>query len=159
MENRGIAFSLLKDPLNFCALGFGSGLSPRAPGTAGTVVGVMMYLGLQHLPFPVYLAVVVVVVLAGIWICGHAARALGVHDHPAIVWDEIAGILITLTHIPDGWYWLLAGFLLFRGFDIVKPWPIRQVDKGLGGGLGIMLDDILAGLFSLICLQLIYYLL
>lgn len=159
MENRGIAFSLLKDPLNLCALGFGSGLSPRAPGTAGTVVGVMMYLGLQHLPLPVYLAVVVVVVLAGIQICGHAARALGVHDHPAIVWDEIAGILITLIHAPDGWHWLLAGFLLFRGFDIVKPWPIRQVDKGLGGGLGIMLDDILAGLFSLICLQLIHYLL
>jgi len=159
MRNRDISYSRLKDPLIFCALGFGSGLSPRAPGTVGTVVGVMMYLGLQHLPLSAYLAVVVIVVLAGIGVCGHAARALGVHDHPAIVWDEIAGILITLIHVPDGWGWLLTAFLLFRVFDIAKPWPIRPVDKGLGGGLGIMLDDVLAGLFSLICLQLIHYLL
>ena len=149
----------MKHPAHFCALGFGSGLSPRAPGTAGTVVGVILYSGLQFLPLVWYIASVVLIILAGIWICDVTARDLGVHDHPAIVWDEIAGLLVSLILAPSGWEWVLLGFVLFRCFDILKPWPICLADEKLRGGFGIMLDDIIAGFFSLICLQLIHYLL
>jgi len=154
-----IAISFLKHPAHFCALGFGSGLSPKAPGTAGTVVGVILYSGLQFLPVVWYIASVVLIILVGIRVCDVTARDLGVHDHPAIVWDEIAGMLVSLILAPSGWEWVLLGFVLFRCFDIFKPWPISLADEKLGGGFGIMLDDIIAGIFSLICLQLIHYLL
>lgn len=159
MGNPDIALSMLKHPVHCCALGFGSGLAPRAPGTAGSLVGLLIYLAVMSLPLPVYLVVVIVVVITGIAICGYTARVLNTHDHPAIVWDEIAGMLITLIMAPPGWLWALAGFVMFRAFDILKPWPIKAIDKGVGGGLGIMLDDVLAGIFALICLQTIHYLL
>ena len=97
--------------------------------------------------------------VAGIWLCGRSADRLGVHDHPAIVWDEIVGYLITMLLAPTGWVWILLGFILFRIFDIWKPWPIRWLDKQVRGGAGIMLDDVLAAVFAMIFLQIIAYLL
>lgn len=144
----------LASPVHLLAFGFGAGIIPKAPGTWGTGVAIPIFLVLQGVSLPVYLALVLVLSLLGIWICGVVARDLGVHDHPGIVWDEIVGYLITMIAAPAGWPWWLAGFVLFRIFDILKPWPIRVIDKGVEGGFGIMLDDILAGLMALACLQL-----
>jgi phosphatidylglycerophosphatase A len=135
---------VMRDPVLFLAFGFGSGLAPRAPGTAGTLVAVPLYLLLSQLSTPAYLAVVLAVALAGIWICGRAADRLGTHDHPGIVWDEFAGYLVTMIPASGSWISLLAGFVLFRLFDIWKPWPISVADKKIKGGTGIMLDDLLA---------------
>jgi phosphatidylglycerophosphatase A len=148
---------LLLHPVDFLALGFGSGLVPLAPGTAGTVIAIPVYLLLQPLDLAVYLAIVAVSFIAGIGICAHTANRLGVHDHPGIVWDEIVGYLVTMTAAPGGWEWVAAGFVLFRFFDIVKPWPIRWLDKHVHGGLGIMLDDLLAGVFAALLLQAVVY--
>ncbi len=145
----------LLHPVDFLALGFGSGLLPVAPGTAGTVAAIPVYLLLQSLATPYYVAIVVLLALAGIAICGQTANRLGVHDHPGIVWDEIVGYLVTMTFAPPGWLWIALGFVLFRLFDIVKPWPIRWCDRQVGGGLGIMLDDLLAGVLSAGLLQLL----
>ncbi len=139
--------------VHLLAFGFGVGCSPKAPGTMGTLLAVGIYLPLSLLSPGVYLGVLGLVVLGGIWLCGSAAEDLGVHDHPGIVWDEIAGFLLTMVAAPPGWYWVVIGFLLFRLFDIWKPWPIRWLDREIGGGLGIMLDDIVAGLFAAACLQ------
>ncbi|MEE9492377.1 MAG: phosphatidylglycerophosphatase A [Gammaproteobacteria bacterium] len=140
--------ALIQQPIVFIAFGFGSGLAPKAPGTWGTLVGVLLFLLLQPLPQMFYLLVVVMVSIVGIWICGHAATVLGVHDHSGIVWDEIAGYLITMAFLPSEWIWMAAGFAAFRLFDILKPWPICVLDRRLGGGLGIMLDDVVAGLLA-----------
>ena len=145
---------LLTHPLDFLALGFGSGLVPKGPGTAGTVVAIPVYLLLQSLPVPAYVALVTVLFMVGIPICAHTARRMGVHDHPGIVWDEIVGYLVTMTFAPRGWLWVAAGFVLFRLFDIAKPWPIRLLDRKVGGGFGIMIDDLLAGVFAAAVLQL-----
>ena len=139
---------LLSQPVLLLAFGFGSGLAPRAPGTFGTLTGVLFYLLLQPLQLPLYLAITLLVCLVGVPVCAIAASKLGVHDHPGIVWDEIAGYLITMAFIPSGWLWMLAGFAAFRLFDILKPWPICVLDRKLGGGFGIMADDIVAGLFA-----------
>jgi phosphatidylglycerophosphatase A len=147
-DRRRLGAGLLRDPVHFLALGFGSGLAPVAPGTFGSVVGVLAALFVQRLPLLGELAVIVSAFLAGIWICGESARRLGVHDHPGIVWDEIVGMLVTMAFAPAGWAWLLGGFVLFRFFDILKPWPIRKLDHGMDGGLGIMLDDVLAGVYA-----------
>ncbi len=147
----------LKNPWNFLALGFGSGLAPVAPGTFGTLAAIPIYLLVAMLPLQWYLLVLLLVSLAGITICSKAASNLGVHDHPAIVWDEIAGFLVTMILAPSGWLWLLAGFVFFRLFDILKPWPIRTIDKRVSGGTGIMLDDIIAGLFACLCIQLLAF--
>lgn len=144
---------LVATPWNFLAFGFGSGLAPRAPGTFGSVAGLFVYLAIAGLSLPAYLGVTALVVLVGIPICGRAADYLRTHDHPAIVWDEIAGILLTFIAVPLDWRWLLAGFVLFRFFDILKPWPIRWLDRQVHGGLGIMLDDLLAGVFAALVLQ------
>ncbi len=147
----------LADPVHLLALGFGAGLAPVAPGTAGTVVGVALYLAVSGVSPAIYLAVVAGVSLAGVWICGRSAAKLGVHDHPAIVWDEIAGYLVTMIAAPPGWGWIVAGFLLFRLLDITKPWPIRNVDRDVPGGTGIMLDDLLAGAYAALGLQGLHY--
>ncbi|RMD68885.1 MAG: phosphatidylglycerophosphatase A, partial [Gammaproteobacteria bacterium] len=102
---------------------------------------------LAPLPLPLYAATVLLLFLIGIPLCGRAARALG-HDHPSIVWDEMVGYLATMTAAPRGWPWIVLGFVLFRAFDILKPWPIRAVDERLSGGIGIMLDDLLAGAYA-----------
>ncbi len=143
-----------RNPVHLLASGFGSGLAPRAPGTFGTLAAIPIVLLLQSLSVWLYAGVTLLVLGAGIFICGRAARDWGVRDHPAIVWDEIAGLLVTLSVAPHGAIWLLAGFVLFRLFDIVKPWPISSVDRHVHGGLGIMLDDVLAG----ICAGFILYL-
>ncbi len=144
---------LLRNPVQFLAFGFGSGLSPKAPGTAGTVVALLLFPLLAKLPLAAYLSVVAVVTLIGFYLCGEAAKQLGVHDHPGIVWDEFAGFWLAMTAIPATLPWMLAGFALFRLFDIWKPWPIGYLDKRVHGGVGIMLDDLLAGLFSWIILM------
>ncbi len=136
--------AVLKDPVHLLSTGFGLGLAPFAPGTFGTLLGVALDPLLRLMSFAGRASVVAGLCLAGVWICDVSARRLGVHDHPAIVWDEVAGYLVVMLAAPAGWRWALAGFLIFRFFDIVKPWPIRDVDHALGGGLGIMLDDLLA---------------
>lgn len=135
------------------AFGFGAGLLPIAPGSAGTLVGIVGYAVLEPLPMPWYLGTIIFLFSIGIWLCGSTARDLGVHDHPGIVWDEIVGLLITLSAAPRGWGWTVLGFILFRAFDIAKPWPIAVVDRRVTGGLGIMLDDLLAGIYGLATLQ------
>lgn len=152
---RRLTLSDLAEPRRFLALGLGSGLAPVAPGTFGTLAAVPLYLLLQPLPPAYYLAVLVLAFLLGVWLCEVTARQLGVHDHPGIVWDEFVGYWITMLLAPPGWLWIAAGFLLFRLFDILKPWPIRWVDKRVGGGFGIMFDDVLAGVFGLAVLQLL----
>jgi len=148
-----ISIQALKDPVVLLALGLGSGLAPKAPGTAGTLVAVPLYLLMQQLSFTVYAAITFMVVVVGIWVSAYTVRKLGVHDHPSIVIDEIAGFLITMFAVPSGWIWIVAGFVLFRLFDILKPWPISWLDKNIHGGLGVMLDDVLAGLMSLACIH------
>lgn len=140
--------SVWRNPVHFLAFGFGSGAMPIAPGTFGTLAAVPLYLLIQSLSLWAYLAVVLVVCALGVWLCDVTSRDLGVHDHPGIVWDEIAGYLITMIAAPAGWQWWLAGFVLFRFFDIIKPWPIAWVDRRVQGGMGIMLDDMLAAVFA-----------
>lgn len=148
---------LLTNPIHFLAFGFGSGLAPFAPGTFGTLAAVPLYLLMQPLSMPLYLAVVVAAFIAGIWICGVAGSDLEVHDHGGIVWDEFVGLWVTMIAAPAGWAWVVAGFLLFRLFDIWKPWPIGWADQQVSGGLGVMLDDVIAGLYALLVIQIAAY--
>ena len=153
MRKPELAALKLSNPLHLLALGFGSGLSPVMPGTMGTLAAIPLYLLVQGVPLWAYLGLLVLGFVAGIKICEAATRAIGRHDHGAIVWDEIIGFGITMIAAPAGWGWIAAGFVLFRFFDIVKPWPIRWFDRRVHGGVGIMLDDVIAGLFALACLQ------
>ena len=139
-----------KDPRCVVAFGFGAGAASRAPGTVGTLMGV---------PALVYLGIVAAFLIIGIWICAHTERKLGMHDHPGIVWDEIVGYLVTMFLAPVGWLSVLGGFVLFRLFDIWKPFPIGLLERRIRGGLGTMLDDVLAGLYGFAALQLGIYLL
>ena len=145
----------LLHPVNFLALGFGSGLAPVAPGTAGTLVAIPVYLLLQPLALDLYLPLVAALFVAGIPMCAYTAKRLHVHDHPGIVWDEVVGYLVTMAFAPAGWLWIVAGFVLFRIFDVAKPWPIKWFDRQVNGGLGIMLDDLVAGVFAAAVLQLL----
>ncbi len=146
------ARAVLTDPVNFLAFGFGTGLAPFAPGTFGSIPGVLLFWLTLDFGLYVQLAVALAVVISGIWICGESARRIGVHDHGGIVWDEIAGMYLTLLAAPlTPVGWLLA-FVLVRAADIVKPWPIRDLDHRLGGGVGIMLDDLVAALYAAVVL-------
>jgi len=145
------------DPVYFLALGFGSGLSKKAPGTCGSLVALLLYVPLSLLPFWAYIAFVCVAFLLGIYICDGAARKINIKDPGAIVWDEFVGMWITFILVPEGWYFLIAGFLLFRLFDIAKPWPVNYLDRQISGGLGIMVDDVAAGLYAFASLQLLAY--
>ena len=144
--------SFLKHPVVFFATGFGSGLSPKAPGTVGTLVSLLLFLFLQDTTWPL-LFVCVVGFAIGIWFCDVTTEKLGVHDHGGIVWDEFIGLWITMLWVPLTAVNLLLAFILFRAFDILKPWPIAYLDKRVGGGFGIMIDDVLAGIFANIILQ------
>ncbi len=149
-----LARKVLTDPVNFVAFGFGTGLAPFAPGTVGSLPGVLLAWLMLDMGIYFQLGVAVVLSVAGIWICGESARRIGVHDHGGIVWDEICGMYITLLLAPSSVLGFALAFGLFRFFDIVKPWPIRDLDHRLGGGLGIMLDDLVAALYALILLVL-----
>lgn len=149
-----ISPALLRNPLHLLSLGLGSGLSPVAPGTCGTLLAIPPYLLLAQLSLPYYLLAVLLAFAAGIYLCGYTSTALGVHDHSGIVWDEFVGFWITMIAVPPTWQWILAGFVLFRLFDIVKPWPVKVADANMKGGFGIMFDDVLAGLYALVGLQL-----
>jgi len=146
--------ALMRDPVHLVAFGFGSGLMPRAPGTFGTLIAIPITLFVMQFGFAVHLAFAVAAAVFGIYVCGESARRLGVHDHPGIVWDEITGFAVTMLTVPaqldavEQAGWVLAGFALFRLLDIWKPWPIREADHSLSGGLGIMLDDVIAGIFA-----------
>lgn len=144
---------LFRTPANFLALGAGSGLAPRAPGTFGTLAAVPLAF-LMPSGTLAQLVVVALLFVVGVWCCGRCATDLGVHDHGAIVWDEIVGYLLTMVAVPRTVGYVVLGFLLFRVFDILKPWPIGPIDRRVQGGLGIMLDDIVAALFALALLQL-----
>jgi phosphatidylglycerophosphatase A len=149
----------LLDPGHFLALGAGTGLAPAAPGTCGTLVGVVLYVPLAAcLDQTAYCGIVAAAFIAGIPLCSRSAARLGIHDHPAIVWDEIVGYLATMAFATASWASIGVGFLLFRLFDIWKPWPIRLLDRRLGGGLGIMADDLAAAIFAGIGLELFEYL-
>ncbi len=146
---------ILKDPTMFMAFGFGTGLSRYMPGTIGTLAAIPLYLLIAESGLIVYTFFTISVTLIGIQICDSAAHKLQVHDFGGIVWDEIAGLLITLWMIPFSMQNFLIGFVLFRIFDIFKPWPIKWIDKQVHGGLGIMLDDVIAGIFACLILHLI----
>ena len=139
--------------VHFLAFGFGTGRSPVAPGTFGTLVGIPAYLLLQPFAIYIYVAVVAGLFGVGVWLCQVTERDLGVHDHPGIVWDEIVGYLITMFMAPAGWEWVVLGFFLFRLFDIWKPFPIRQIERRVRGGFGNMLDDALAAAYAWVMLQ------
>ncbi|MDJ0760427.1 MAG: phosphatidylglycerophosphatase A [Woeseiaceae bacterium] len=147
---RQLASKVLSDPVNFLAFGFGTGLSPKAPGTVGTLLAFPIAWLTRDLGLAWQAGVAIGLVLSGIWLCGESARRIGVHDHGGIVWDEIAAMYIVLVFAPltiTGW---ALAFVAFRFFDIVKPWPIRDLDHRIEGGLGIMLDDLVAALYALI---------
>jgi phosphatidylglycerophosphatase A len=151
---------LLKHPAQLLALGFGSGLAPKAPGTFGTLAAVPLYLMFSSTLFEWQLLIVVASFFAGIYLCNVTATALGVHDHPAIVWDEFVGFWLTMLALPLlgvslDWLLLLLGFIFFRLFDIIKPWPILWVDQKVHGGFGIMFDDVLAGVYAGLVLSIV----
>ena len=145
---------LFAKPTRFLAFGFGSGLLPKAPGTWGSLIAIPLVLVTAAvLNDWQYALVALVICIVGIPICGSAARDLGIKDHPGIVWDEIAGMFITFLWVPLSPLNLALGFVAFRFFDILKPWPISWADHKLDGGRGIMLDDVMAGIYALICMQ------
>ena len=146
---------LLRNPNHFFAFGFGSGLAPKAPGTFGTLAAIPFFLLLQYLSWPIYLSWLLITFALGVLWCDRSSKQLGVHDHGGIVWDEFVGFWVTMFMAPAGWLWVVIGFVLFRLFDIVKPWPINWLDKKVHGGFGIMIDDVLAGIYAFLCLQLI----
>jgi len=150
---------MVSRPEHLFAFGFGSGLAPKAPGTFGTLAEVHIYWVIQDLLLPLYLLWLLVTFVAGVYWCQRSSQALGVHDHGGIVWDEMFGYWLTMLLAPAGWLWMLLGFVLFRAFDILKPWPIGWVDRRLGGGLGIMLDDALAAVYAWVLLQGLAYVL
>lgn len=145
---KGPRLRSLTDPVQMLALGFGSGLAPRAPGTAGTLAAIVIDLLLRPLGLTPRVIICALALLAGSWICDASARRLGVHDHPAIVWDEIAAFLLVLLFVPLSALWIAVAFVIFRILDIWKPWPIRELDHSIGGGFGIMLDDVLAAVIT-----------
>ena len=141
---------------NFLALGCGSGLSPVAPGTAGSVAAIPILLLLAQLPAVTYIGVVLIALALGIHICDLVVDESGIEDPGEVVWDEFVGFWITMTFVPLTWYWIAAAFLLFRLLDIAKPWPISYFD-GLHGGRGIMLDDVVAGMIGCMILNIAVY--
>lgn len=148
---------MFTNPSHMFAFGFGAGLAPKAPGTFGTLAAIPVYWLIQDLSLPLYGLWLVITFALGVYWCDRSSRALEVHDHPGIVWDEMVGYWLTMICAPAGWEWMLIGFILFRLFDIAKPWPISVADKKIHGGFGIMFDDVLAALFAWVVLQVIVY--
>ncbi|MFT6329950.1 MAG: phosphatidylglycerophosphatase A [Bermanella sp.] len=147
----------MKNPVHFLALGFGSGLVPVMPGTFGSLAALPILYAMGFVSLQIFIVITVVSFLVGIYLCGKTAGDLKVHDHGSIVWDEVAGMMVTFIAVPINPLSLLLGFLLFRFFDILKPWPIRVFDRRVHGGFGIMIDDIVAGAIACACLHGILY--
>jgi phosphatidylglycerophosphatase A len=148
-QDRAVRKVALGTAAGFVAFGFGSGLSRYAPGTVGTVAAIPFALLLKSLPMVWFWLVLATLFLAGIHLCDISSKRLGQHDPGGIVWDEMVAYWLTVAFLPVSWPWWLAAFILFRFFDILKPWPIRQVEKRFSGGLGIMLDDIVAAAYAM----------
>lgn len=157
-ERHRPAARILLQPVQLLAFGFGTGLSPWAPGTAGTVLALPFAWLMMDWPMPWRAAAVAAAFVCGVYVCGASARRLGMHDYPGIVFDEITAMLLVALVLPKHPLWLAGGFVLFRFFDIVKPWPIRDLDHRLKGGIGIMLDDLMAAVYAMACLRVVEYL-
>lgn len=153
MTQSKLAINIWTNPLYFLAFGFGSGLLPIAPGTWGTLAAIPLYLLIQNLSLVDYSIILIIASLLGIWWCDVTERAIGIHDYSGIVWDEICGYGVTMLAAPHQWYWIIVGFLLFRLFDIWKPWPICWFNDHVPGGLGVMVDDLVAGVAAWIVMQ------
>ncbi|HTI95795.1 MAG TPA: phosphatidylglycerophosphatase A [Rudaea sp.] len=147
--------ALLRHPAGWIACGFGSGLSPFAPGTAGSLAALLPWLALRELPLPWFVLALALAFVLGVWVCGWAVRTLKIADPSVVVWDEFVGQWIALAPLvwwPRGWPWVTCGFALFRIFDILKPWPVSWADRKVPGGLGVMLDDVIAGVYAALAL-------
>lgn len=146
----------------FCGVGFGSGLAPKAPGTFGSAFALLFIPIWVSLGFTLSTIAILIMSLVGIYICDQTAKIIDVHDDGRIVWDEFAGQSITflpLLYLQQvTWIWVITGFILFRIFDVWKPWPIRVIDRQVHGGFGIMLDDIIAGVWAALCTLIIIHL-
>lgn len=150
---------LLQHPIHFFALGFGSGLAKKAPGTIGTLVGLPMFWLISGYSLTLQIALIALLFLVGIYFCAFTGKNIGVADHGSIVWDEIVAMMLVLAFTPMLWAWWLAAFSLFRLFDVWKPFPIRQCDAKLKNGFGVMFDDLLAACYSIILLKISLWLL
>ncbi|MFT2110883.1 phosphatidylglycerophosphatase A [Marinomonas sp. 2405UD68-3] len=150
--------SVWRNPVHFLAFGLGSGTVDKAPGTFGTLAAIPIYLLMQHWADQTYLIMLISTFIVGVYLCDKTSKDLGVHDHSGIVWDEFVGFWITMWMAPEGWLYIIIGFAFFRLFDILKPWPISWLDKKVHGGFGIMIDDVLAGVFAFFALQGLIYL-
>ena len=148
-----IPATIWEKPTHFIAFGFGAGALPVAPGTFGTLMAIPFYLALSTLSFKFYLGLVIIITLASMWLCEKVSREIQVDDHQGMCLDEIVGYLVTMIAAPHHIGWIITGFVLFRIFDIFKPWPINVVDQKVHGGIGAILDDVLAGVYSLIIIQ------
>lgn len=146
-----------QDPRYFIAFGFGSGLMPIAPGTWGTLAALPLYLLLVKTSWPIYLAFTVLAFFIGVSVSEKVTKDLGIQDYGGIVWDEVVGYLLCLFMLPLDLKWIILGFFLFRLFDIWKPYPIRLIDEKVQGGLGVMLDDVLAAVPVWVILQVLYW--
>lgn len=146
---------LLRHPAGWIATGFGSGLSPKAPGSVGSLAALLPWLALRELPLMAYLAAVVLAFVLGCWAAQWVIDRLGREDPGLVVCDEFVGLWIALLAVPSGWAWVLLGFIAFRVFDIAKPWPIGWADRRLQGGVGVMVDDLIAGVYALALVQLL----
>lgn len=155
LPNRHFLFA---HPAHLVALGFGSGLAKKAPGTFGTMVGLPLFAALMVTPELAHYVVIALLFVVGIPICTRTGTALGVADHGSIVWDEIVAMMLVLEFTPLSWQWWLAAFALFRLFDIWKPFPIRQCDAQLKGGFGVMFDDLLAAIYAIASLKALQWL-
>ena len=150
---------LFQHPANFLALGFGTGLAPKAPGTFGTLVGLPLYWLMSSNAFYVQLILISAAFMIGIYFCDVAGKSIGVSDHGSIVWDEIVAMMLVLTITPNHWLWWIVAFIIFRLFDIWKPFPISLCDAKLKGGFGVMFDDLLAAIYAMITIKLILWIL
>lgn len=153
MNQVSLANKVWQDPAYFIAFGFGSGLMPTAPGTWGTLAAIPLYLLMINTHWSIYLALTALAFVLGVWVCDMVSREMGIHDYKGIVWDEVVGYMLTMFMAPHGISWMIIGFILFRIFDIWKPQPIGYVDQKVHGGLGIMLDDVLAAIPAWIIMQ------
>jgi phosphatidylglycerophosphatase A len=150
---------LFSHPAHFFAMGFGSGLVAKAPGTFGTLVGLPIYLLICGQALQLQLVIISALFIIGIYFCHKTGQDLGVADHGSMVWDEIVAIMLVLTFTPNGWVWWLLAFGLFRLFDIWKPFPIRHFDLNIKGGFGVMFDDLLAAVYAIIAIKAILWML